>query len=226
MGFASEPVLAYEDATLLPEFIRESNLIDPQYDGNGDVVSGAKPGDDMFDRQMAAWDVFCYYREQDRFPESIYLDAHREMTRGLELFERRGMSGCYRDCVVHIGGTPPLYADGEKTLEPGRVETVMRELLIPNLKRMIALAPEKPNMARSMMGWMHHCQFESIHPFWDGNGRIGRLGLLDTGIRLGVQFPYIVRYDKRESYYEMLQSYRNTFFDKWLTGESIKDTQT
>jgi len=67
------------------------------------------------------------------------------------------------------------------------------------------------------MAIIHH-QFESIHPFYDGNGRIGRIvnivylvqqGLLDTPIL------YLSRYinHNKSQYYQLLQTTRDE--DKW-----------
>ena len=71
------------------------------------------------------------------------------------------------------------------------------------------------------MALIHH-QFESIHPFYDGNGRTGRIlnilyliqqDLLDTPIL------YLSRYINRNKtkYYQLLQSVRNSQnWETWL----------
>ena len=71
------------------------------------------------------------------------------------------------------------------------------------------------------MALIHH-QFESIHPFPDGNGRLGRIinvlylvkaGLLDSPIL------YLSRYitTHKRGYYELLQSVRDTGdWEPWL----------
>jgi Fic family protein len=67
-----------------------------------------------------------------------------------------------------------------------------------------------------------HVQFESIHPFLDGNGRIGRLLLTFLLCEAGVlQKPvlYLSHYFKseRDSYYEHLQAVRDTGdWEGWL----------
>ena len=71
------------------------------------------------------------------------------------------------------------------------------------------------------MAIIHH-QFESIHPFYDGNGRTGRIinilylvkqGLLDTPIL------YLSRYinQNRNEYYRLLQAVRDTgSWEPWI----------
>jgi len=71
------------------------------------------------------------------------------------------------------------------------------------------------------MAIIHH-QFESIHPFYDGNGRTGRItnilylvkqGLLDTPVL------YLSRYinQNKTEYYNLLQSVRNKkTWEKWI----------
>ena len=64
-----------------------------------------------------------------------------------------------------------------------------------------------------------HAQFETIHPFLDGNGRLGRLlivlMLLDSGV-LDVPILYVSLYlkSKREQYYKLLSETR--FEATWM----------
>ncbi|MDR1093299.1 MAG: Fic family protein [Clostridiales bacterium] len=52
----------------------------------------------------------------------------------------------------------------------------------------------------------HHCAFERIHPFQDGNGRTGRLLLTHELIRIGL-LPVDIRYAERGRYYAGLKHY-------------------
>src|SRR6476661_769269 len=67
-----------------------------------------------------------------------------------------------------------------------------------------------------------HAQFETIHPFLDGNGRIGRLlitFLLCEKQVLDKPVLYLSHYFKRhrQSYYEHLQAIRDDgAFEEWL----------
>jgi Fic family protein len=71
------------------------------------------------------------------------------------------------------------------------------------------------------MALIHH-QFESIHPFYDGNGRTGRiiniLYLVQQGLQ-DVPVLYLSRYINRNKadYYRLLQNVRNTGqWEEWL----------
>ncbi len=77
-----------------------------------------------------------------------------------------------------------------------------------------------------------HVQFETIHPFLDGNGRLGRLLitllLCSEGV-LGQPLLYLSLYFKqhRETYYGLLQSVRETGdWEAWLTFffQGVRDT--
>ena len=54
-----------------------------------------------------------------------------------------------------------------------------------------------------------HLEFENIHPFCDGNGRIGRVLISYQLMRLGFP-PIIIRDKEKESYYESFGEYRDS----------------
>ncbi len=68
-----------------------------------------------------------------------------------------------------------------------------------------------------------HSQFETIHPFLDGNGRMGRLLITFLLCERGVLHKpvlYLSHYFKghRQTYYERLQAVRDTgAFEDWLS---------
>lgn len=49
-----------------------------------------------------------------------------------------------------------------------------------------------------------HAHFEQIHPFSDGNGRVGRLLMLLLGLKYGLA-PVLVQKEKKTAYYSYLQ---------------------
>jgi len=89
--------------------------------------------------------------------------------------------------------------------------------LMGDLEKFINNEPKSDIDPLVKMSIIHH-QFESIHPFYDGNGRTGRIinvlylilcGLLDSPIL------YLSRFiiNKKDNYYRLLQETRNN--DNW-----------
>lgn len=53
-----------------------------------------------------------------------------------------------------------------------------------------------------------HYEFEKIHPFQDGNGRVGRLIMFKECLRNGIT-PFIIEDDIKEFYYRGLKEWKN-----------------
>lgn len=53
-----------------------------------------------------------------------------------------------------------------------------------------------------------HYEFEKIHPFQDGNGRVGRLIMFKECLRNGIP-PFIIEDDIKEFYYRGLKEWKN-----------------
>ena len=81
---------------------------------------------------------------------------------------------------------------------------------------------EEPRLPPLVQAALLHYQFETIHPFLDGNGRLGRLLVvffLVTRDRLPAPLLYLSPYfeARRELYYDALQGVRERGdFDHWL----------
>jgi Fic family protein len=93
------------------------------------------------------------------------------------------------------------------------------DALLTDLERFVHEAPRLPPLVQAAL--VHH-QFETIHPFLDGNGRLGRLLIvffLVVRDRLPEPLLYLSPYfeSHREEYYSALQAVRERGdLDQWL----------
>ncbi len=112
--------------------------------------------------------------------------------------------GEFRRSQNWIGGTRPGNARFVPP-PPGRVDSCMAEL-----ERFLHAEDDLPLLVKAALA---HVQFETIHPFLDGNGRLGRLlivlMLVDGGI-LRQPLLYLSLFFKqhRSRYYELLDGVR------------------
>jgi Fic family protein len=153
-------------------------------------------------------------RIRDGFPLSLRLI--REIHEAL-LSKGRGSTkqpGEFRRSQNWIGGTRP----GNALFVPPPPERVMD--LMAGLEEFIHTdTPEIPFLVKA---GLVHVQFETIHPFLDGNGRLGRLlitFLLCTHGILKEPILYLSLYFKshRQQYYDLLQQVRDQGdWETWL----------
>jgi Fic family protein len=158
------------------------------------------------------------------FPLSLRLI--REI-HGVLLSKGRGSEkqpGEFRTSQNWIGGTRP----GNAAFVPPPPEMVMECMGALEL----FLHAERSDLPLLIRAGLVHVQFETIHPFLDGNGRLGRLlitFLLCAGGALREPILYLSLFFKahRQAYYELLDRVRTTgdweaWLDFFLAG--VKDT--
>ena len=68
-----------------------------------------------------------------------------------------------------------------------------------------------------------HAEFEHIHPFQDGNGRVGRLVALKECLHHNV-IPFIIEDSKKKYYYRGLAEWKNE--KGWLTDTCLDGQDT
>jgi len=122
--------------------------------------------------------------------------------------------GEVRRSQVWIGGTRP----GNAVFVPPPPEEVSK-CLAP-LERFLNDEPEPvPPLLKAALA---HVQFETIHPFLDGNGRIGRLLIVlqlvaDGVLRAPMLYPSLYFKRHRALYYELLNEVRlRGDWERWL----------
>lgn len=94
----------------------------------------------------------------------------------------------------------PNEVGGVETVQPQKVGSAMR-MLLKEYK-------SKNNPSFNDMLDVHQ-QFESIHPFKDGNGHIGRLIMFKECLRFGI-VPFIITEELKLFYYRGLHEWRHT----------------
>ena len=106
----------------------------------------------------------------------------------------------------------PNEVGGRETAAPDQVAGMMKQL-IGNY------AARKSITLEDIIAF--HFEFESIHPFQDGNGRVGRLIMLKECLKYGI-VPFIIADAKKLFYYRGLQNWKQE--RGWLT-DTILDAQ-
>lgn len=103
---------------------------------------------------------------------------------------------------------------GRETAKPGDVPGRMKALLADyNAKKVITV--------NDVIAF--HAEFEHIHPFQDGNGRVGRLVALKECLRNNI-IPFIIKDSKKYYYYRGLSERRNE--KGWLTDTCLDGQDT
>jgi Fic family protein len=211
---------------LLYMYVRKEAVLTSQIEGTQSTLADllryenanapGTPVDDV--REVSRYvDALFYAADQIKtgsLPLSLRLlkEAHRRL-----LEEGRGAAqdpGEFRRTQNWVGGTRP----GNATYVPPPPHEVLPAL--GNLEKYIhdEFGPT-PALVKAALA---HAQFETIHPFLDGNGRIGRLLIsliLVADGALPHPFFYISLYFKknRTDYYEALQRVRtHGDWEKWL----------
>lgn len=104
----------------------------------------------------------------------------------------------------------PWFAVGEyKRLpnEVGGMETVAPEEVGAAMRALLGDYESKTTVALEDILDFHH-GFESIHPFQDGNGRVGRLVMFKECLRHGI-VPFIITDELKMFYYRGLREWRH-----------------
>lgn len=158
------------DEEKIHEFLRESNAIENEF------------SDEAFEDALAAW--ACAYEQHAKpnetflFTEELMLEIHKRLMHRL----RPDIAGKFRTCNVRVG---------------------------------IQLCPPYERISRLVSHWCYHInslansitaprqlhiEFEQIHPFEDGNGRVGRILYNIHRLQCGMRIS-IIKDSEKEAYY-------------------------
>lgn len=146
----------------IEEFIRESNAIEGVY------------GEDQFEDAKKAWKYLCQHEYMS--PELVR-SVHDILMEGDGAWSepnlKRKYRALFRDCPVYVG----------------RHEAMKAEMIGPAIQewcyRMNTSKEKNEDTSKEL-----HVEYESIHPFVDGNGRTGRMFM--NWWRLKVGLPVLV----------------------------------
>ncbi len=150
---------------------------------------------------------------KEKISEKLILDLHKILLRSVRGHNKK--PGGFRDVQVYIG-RPGLGIEHASYIPPEHVKVPD---LMKNLIEYMNTYVEKDRLVQTAMS---HSQFEAIHPFIDGNGRVGRLlislFLYEKKI-LTKPFLYISEYFEahRPEYYALLKGVtENDDWHSWI----------
>jgi len=114
--------------------------------------------------------------QQRGLTRSLIKEMHENLLRGVRGAEK--MPGSFRTTQAHIGRTQDIEKARFVPCPSHEIESCMQQL-----ERYLQKVDEIPPVVRAALV---HYQFEAIHPFADGNGRVGRVLLLVQLMKEGV----------------------------------------
>jgi Fic family protein len=205
-------------------YVRKEAVLSSQIEGTESSLSdlllfeqdGAPgvPVADVEEVSAYARALFHGVRRLDVLPLSTRLlrEVHRELVSGVRGGDKA--PGELRTTQNWIGGSRP----GNAKFVPPPAREVRR--LLGDLEKFLNDMPARtPTLLKAGLA---HVQFETIHPFLDGNGRVGRLLItliLNAERMLRAPMLYLSLYfkDHRAEYYERLQRVRtHGEWEEWM----------
>ena len=159
-----------------------------------DKVAPSKPLKDIRETESHAKIFLGMLKDSEKTSETLLLKWHR----GIFENTKPDIAGRFRDYLVRVG--PYVAPDWHN----------LKKLL----KQLITFVNESKLDPVELAARAHY-MFEKIHPFGDGNGRIGRL--LMNYILWKKGYPMlIIEYKKRKSYYKALQRTEEGFVNYFI----------
>lgn len=224
-------------ALVLYSFIRKEAVLSSQIEGTQSSLADLllyeideQPGVPVEDAQEVSRYVAALEhglaRLRGGFPLSLRLigEMHAVL---LDHPQGRGKTpGEFRRSQVWIGGTRP----GNAVFVPPPADALAD--CLADLERFLNDVPEStPPLIKAALA---HVQFETIHPFLDGNGRIGRLLIVLQLVHDGLLsepllYPSLFFKKHRPLYYELLNAVRlDGDWERWLDyfAEGIEKSAT
>jgi cell filamentation protein, protein adenylyltransferase len=205
-------------------YVRKEAVLSSQIEGTQSSLSdlllfesGDAPGAPMDDVTEVSCYVFAMNYGLERLKElPLSLRLMREIHSKLMNNSRGGhkMPGEFRTSQNWIGGSRP----GNARFVPPPPDRLMEILGAFET----FLHDDKVKLPALIRAALAHVQFETIHPFLDGNGRLGRLLITFILCVEGVlkqPLLYLSLYLKanRQTYYDLLQSVRETGdWEAWI----------
>lgn len=150
--------------------------------------------------------------KNEKIDEELLLELHRILLRGVRGEDKS--PGEYRSVQVFVGSR------GD-TLDTAEFVPMPQEEIYWKMKNLFEYV-NNPDENTLLCAALAHYQFETIHPFTDGNGRIGRLLIMLILSRSGIlEYPvlYLSGYfnNKRDEYIDRLSGVReNDDFIGWI----------
>ena len=159
-----------------------------------DKIAPNKPLRDIKETEMHNKVFLKMLEKKEKITSKLLLMWHKEIFGET----KSDIAGKYRNYLVRVGSYIAPHWNEIKTTINQIVEFANKSKLNP-----VELAARV------------HYKFESIHPFGDGNGRIGRL--LMNHILWHAGYPIlIIEYKKRASYYKAFPKGQEAFVDYFL----------
>lgn len=115
--------------------------------------------------------------------------------------------------IVKNTGVSAGYKNLPNFLVGREVETTKPEKVREEMKSLIRWYYKNKNIHPLERAAIFHGKFEKIHPFEDGNGRVGRL-LINIILLTNGYPPLIIRKTHRLSYFSCLEAFDNNYQDK------------
>jgi Fic family protein len=168
--------------------------------------------EDVFDQASLrcarkAWDYMFMFETMNT---QIIKHAHKVLMKNQEIDARH--KGAWREVPVWIGGV-------RKDDSPEEIDLKMKAWC----QKTMDPDRSKPGIDPISL----HVEFEEIHPFVDGNGRLGRMIMNWHLVKRNKSNLMVYTRDRRHVYYQLFNSYQSAKYDSMvdqlLTGDWTYD---